>query len=471
MFNKNAVLKLVQNQKKVYYYLLLLNIIISLSIFITQINRYSGDYHSYLYYVNGLHEGKYSFWYFLKEYNTDTFRNPGYPFFLYGLSLVFKSEYFYKGIQFLLIWTSILIIIKLLLNITKSYIAINIFLFLLCVNCVIFIYAPLIYPEALMIFLASLIIYIEMLFDNLKKRKYILLILLYSIMFQVRPAILFIPFMRLFYNLIKYRFQFLLKDITLITFFILSMIPYGLWNKKNHNIFKITPLEGGAGAMYLGYWSPKMVGHVESKLWRNVMYKDVLINFSDEISSENNVKLFNSEMDSVLNICSAYLTDKDKRLLDTMKKNNHLFPTFSAGYTIKREEMLKELSVQHYLNDWKYTVKLKFFSFFRLWYSGLDSNKIVQFPNFDFFLESSSFISTFATLLLFIGYFLFTFFYNRKILLILILPLIWCLYFDIIHLPFVLQSRYTIPVRLLYLLSLSFMIYQTHFKTKENESH
>lgn len=108
-----------------------------------------------------------------------------------------------------------------------------------------------------MIFLVTLILYIELYHDHTKWYNVLLLVVLYAFCFQMRPVILFIPFLRFAYYLFKYRKAYLLKNITFILLFVASLLPYGFWNLKHHHTFKITPLEGGGGVMYLGYWSQK----------------------------------------------------------------------------------------------------------------------------------------------------------------------------------------------------------------------
>lgn len=78
-----------------------------------------------------------------------------------------------------------------------------------------------------------------------------------------------------------------------------------------------------------------------------------------------------------------------------------------------------------------------------------------------------AFLTTFTTLLLFIGYFLYALFRRRDLLLNMMIPLFWCAYFAAIHVPFAIQSRYTIPVRFLYLFVLVYLMYHVHSKKEQ----
>ena len=43
-----------------------------------------------------------------------------------------------------------------------------------------------------------------------------------------------------------------------------------MWNKINHGIFKITPIEGGAGVANFGFWQLKLPnGYTEKFYWGN----------------------------------------------------------------------------------------------------------------------------------------------------------------------------------------------------------
>lgn len=462
------------NKKSTFYFLVSTTIIITVLSFIINKDVISGDQYTYMYYVKGLQVDRYSYWYFLKDYIPDTFRNPGYPIFIYILSFISDSIYFVKIVQLFIFFITLFLMIKLIEKQEDSLVLKNLFLILVNINFVVLSYSAFVFPEVLVMFLITLIVYIELYFSNNNWVKVLILALLYAYCFQVRPVILFLPFFRFLYYLYKHKNLSIIKNLTFIVIFIATLLPYGFWNLKHHKQFKITPIEGGAGAMYLGYWCPKMINHLEDKLWRNVMYKDVLINFEKLENVPHNIVLFNNEIDSVNNICSRFNSKIDSANLILMKKNPDLFVTFNTKYTAERERILKSLAISHYLQDWQYSLKLKTFTFFRLWYTGwsIDDAKehkkslVSQTPII------LAFITTFTTLLIFIFYFLFCLCKRRDILISIIFPLLLCFYFTIFHLPFVIQSRYTIPVRLLYLFSLSFMIYKIHFTKKtKHESH
>ncbi|MDB5228481.1 MAG: hypothetical protein JWN78_2674 [Bacteroidota bacterium] len=462
------------SKKNTYYILLTIVGILSVALLLINLQDFSGDHFTYLNYVKGFQQGRYTYWYFLDDYYPDTFRNPGYPLFLYALSFITPSIILIQVTQLILLLLSLYIMLKLIEHYDNRLELKNLFLLFVIINFVVLSYSPLMYPETLMLLLVTLIVYIEICFENNTWKKILLLVLLYGYCFQVRPVIIFLPFLRVLYFLLHYKKLSLYKNITFLFLFILTLLPYGFWNLQNHHKFQITPLEGGAGAMYLGYWSPKMVGYVEDRYWRNVMHEDRFINFVDPKDIPKNISLFNTEWDSVERICNRYLTPRDSANIQVMKMHPDLFITYNTNYTIQREEMVKALAIRHYMSDWKYTVKLKCYTFFRLWFTGISMK-----PTFKTNLSDSlpiifAFTTGFLSLVLFIFYFLFCLFKRRDIIKTLLLPLLLCLYFDIIHVPFGIQSRYTIPVRFLYLFCVTYMIFNIHFKNRiqsENKKH
>ena len=105
------------NKKGTYYFFTTLVVLLSLILWFINRNVPSGDHYTYLYYIKGFEEGRYSYWYFLKDYIPDTFRNPGFPLFLYGLSFISKSVVFIQFIQ----WILLMVALYLMLRIIEYY--------------------------------------------------------------------------------------------------------------------------------------------------------------------------------------------------------------------------------------------------------------------------------------------------------------------------------------------------------------
>ena len=116
--------------------------IISVVIFLFNLDAFSGDQYTYMYYAKGMHAGKYTYWYMLKDYVPDTFRNPGYPIFIYLFSFISDSMKLIKLTNFIAFATAIYLVFRIIDLYTKqpSYTIKNIFLFLMIFNSHLLIY-------------------------------------------------------------------------------------------------------------------------------------------------------------------------------------------------------------------------------------------------------------------------------------------------------------------------------------------
>lgn len=250
--------------------------------------------------------------------------------------------------------------------------------------------------------------------------------------------------------------------------YVFTMLPYGCWNLKQHGVFSVTPLEGGGGAMYLGYWSYKMPGYIETRYWYN-KYEKNIISFVEDKDVNNNIVAFNKEWDYIDSACAKYLTAQDTLNVKIMRRyTGSLFITYNGTYTYEREKLLKKLAVQHYLDEPSYTFKVKLYTFFRLWFAGLDKNFFLNKPSFiAFVLLVLPFLVTFPAFLLFVLFVPYAIFRRKIAYKEAALLLITMAYFGLIHLPFVLQSRYTIPVRPFMYILISIAICRLFFNSEK----
>src|SRR5688572_24475828 len=244
---RDRFIKLLKSSKTTRL-LFILNIVVSLVIFILLRNDTGGDTHTYIGLADGILSGNYSYWHFLENPFPDTFRNPGYPLFLVFIRIFEKSIITIQIIQLLLYFFSIQLVLGILKNTFQRIEINNLFLIFLLPAVYMPIYTKDIFPEILVTFLILLSFRIQIKLSDSKIYKYVLLGLLYGFMFQVRPVFILVPVIILILNFFTKRQAFNWPgNILLLSVFILTMIPYGLWNKKNHGVFKITSLEGGGG--------------------------------------------------------------------------------------------------------------------------------------------------------------------------------------------------------------------------------
>ncbi len=468
---RNTIINLLEG-KKTYWSLLLLNFIVGLLIFILTGKTLGGDYETYNSLADGLLTGNYSMYHFLPQYFPDTFRNPGYPVFLAFFKLFSSSLLLIQVAQLLLYFATIFLILNIIDHYFEKRLVIkNIFLLLLSGSIYIAIYTPSIAPEILMCFMMTLSFWIDIKLSDKKYFKYLLLGLLYGFIFQVRPVFLFFPLLKFILDWIVLKKEFLLrKNSIILVIYVLTMIPYGLWNYNNHGVFSITSLRGGAEVLNAGYWAQKIPGYKEDRSFANTFFEEPIL-FINRADKEKNIELYNKEWDFIDSSCARFLTLNDSFQINLWHTGQYHFPaTLSGRYTMERERLIKAATINDMMHDKMYVIKSKLYSAVRLWVTG------VQIENFRKATLSGKFILLIPMLLTgtifllsvlfipiaFIKYkFLFTKLYSILILII---------YYGLIHVPFVIQSRYTIPVRMLLLLVLAVSIYHLFLKEKSGKS-
>ena len=349
----------------------------------------------------------------LSNYVPDTFNTPGYPFFLFLIEKISSGLYFIKAIQLLLYSASVILILKIASQYDSGYKLKNIFLVLLLPYVQASFFSMSIQPESLLTFLITLYIYIDS--RNLKPEwKYSALGLLSGCIYLVRPSFLFFPILLFAFKLITQREKFPLGlGISMLVIYFLTIMPYGIWNLKNHSVISITPIEGA------------------------------------------NINAYKNELNYIDSACEQYLSPQDHFNLAEMNNYAGYTKTYNSKYTIEREKLLKKLNLQHLKEDPIQTVKTKLITLPRLWFTGLqlseqnNLNSGKQFFAIYFSIVSAIFFLA-SLILIPIA------FYKKKIAwagsqtaIILIT------YYGLAHVAFALQAKYTIPLRLIVLLLLA----------------
>ncbi len=449
--------------------LLLLNVVVSVVMFLLFFNDPGKDATTYLGLAEGILKGSYSYWNFLEHPMPDTLRNPGYPLFLALFKLFSDSILAIQIAQLVLYIVSIMLALS-VLEILYGNISIkNIFLLILLPSVYVASYTAIIFPEILVTFLLLLIIWTDLKMQSSLK-KYILLGLLFGITFQVRPVILFLPILYIIYQFVVHRNNFsTAHSLLLLTVFFLTMIPYGLWNKSNHGVFKVTSLEGGGGLLHLGYWSFKMPDYYDTRYWGNYCNRE-MIALIDEKDRNENIERYNQEWDIIDSITAPLLTNHDSIMMVFAEKNPSFLKTFNGPYTIKREALLRQFAMENIRADFPFYLKVKFYSAVRLWVTGL---RMKDFNASGPVKKAYLLYPLLITLVAFLAAIILiplAIYRNRKLMTPLLWIIIIILYIGIIHIPFTIQARYTIPVRLELLMVVSVAAWLLFSERKKQDS-
>ena len=409
--------------------------------------------------AEGMHHGSFSAWYFLPVHVPETLRTWGYPFFLYLCQFISKSYWCPQIIQFILFLITIAMVIRLIRHYSSGYTAVNIFLFFLIFNNHIGFYAGVLIAENLTVFFTTLFVYIYILRRD-TFLKFIVLAILCFILFQLRPIFMLFPAMLFFYilifrrTLIKYAFVY-----TLV--FAVTLIPFGLWNKSNHGVFKITPLEGGYGvALQGGYWDYRLpVGFTAPYYWGIAIDDDLL---QPEFMPKNEKPLWARRYIHDWQQMEAELDKGDVTRADSMLKayesdpaykSKRNFYIYTTRYTVEREKMLKEKFINYVKEDPSFYVKTRVYVFFRQWVTGINKKELLAANGIKgYFKVLYPFLVTFIFILCGLFFILYNLIRRNISIKQFHIFFLFIAYIAVVDIPFGVVSRYTVPVHLFVLM-------------------
>ena len=432
--------------RRTLHVLLVLNGVATIGVFIAFRNALGGDYHSYVDLADGILHGNYSMWWFLPVNIPDTFRNPGYPLFLTPFRYLTKSVLPVQIAQLLLYAGSVLLSLKIIRQLGGGIAACNLFLLILLPSINLPYYNTTIFPEIPCMFVICAFVWTDLSRpDNWKKG--VLLALLAGAVFQLRSPMLLFPIAWL---ITRFLFTAGRTNRAMAAMFFglyaLTLLPFSLWNLNHHGVFKPTPLEGGGGVAHMGWWSGKFPGHTEHWYWGNEAGSEML-EFTNVDSIPRNIALYDAEWAGIYRLINPQLTNNDTIMLRAHQEGLGLFKTYSTAYVQLREKLLLDATLNHVLAEPGYTLYYKTYSALRLWITGIQMDEFHRAPLRGKLVQVYPFLLTFFIFLLAIITIPWAFFKDRRLMASSLPLVVWLVYFGTIHIPFVIQARYTIPVR------------------------
>jgi len=454
-------MKLLQS-KKAYYILLILNGMAAIVSFLMAKNTIFPDGKGYLMLAESIAHGKFSSWYFLPQYMPETLRTWGYPFFIYAINLVFKGQLAVKLAQLILYYCTVLLTLGIIKHKTNNISYSNLFLLLLLPNIQIAYYSGLIASESLGTFCTVLFIYIY-LTKPLNWKNALLLALVAFADYQTRPIFILFPFGLFAYELLfKFNKTRLVNIALFLVIYGVLFLPFGYWNLKNHDYFKITPLEGGAGNAQIGYWIYKFPdGYASPPYYFGFVVSEDYLQpaFFDSIQKEKFSKDYDNEWQQINTQLAKYNTAEDTVRLNEMKSYNPVFLVQNSIYTREREKLVWQYVKRDIMADPIYYVKTRLYTFCRDWFTGISKIAFRQAHSKSQKLKLAyPFLTSFIFVFLGLIFISISFLFKKlkwkdfdSVYLLII-------YFGVTNTPFTIQSRYSIPVQLLVIALLAIAI-------------
>ncbi|HPF90520.1 MAG TPA: hypothetical protein PLL57_07670 [Flavobacteriales bacterium] len=436
------------DRRRTFHALLVLNVLMVLVTLWMSRNSMLSDGWSYLNLAEGMLHGKYSMWWVLDGYYADTFRAPGYPFFIACCIKLFGTWKAVKAVNFVLYWAALHYALRTVEHLDPRRSTRSIFLLLLLPMVNIPFYINQLYTEIPV--LAGLTFLMD---AWVRHHRWSFLRaagagLLLGFLILCKPMLVALPVGMVALAWWSGRRRTDVRgQLVMLGMCALSLAPYGMWSLKHHGVFKVTPIQGGGGYMHFAYWCGKMPAYQDTISLRNFT-GDELIRFTPADSVTANIIAFEREWAGVIAQLAPLLTDRDSVMMASWDRLPYAAePTYNTAYAIKREELLSHLALEHMLHDPVYTLTYKAYTAVRLWVIGIQRQ---DFERASFSGKVQMLYATLSTLANFLlALVLLPWAYLRGILqwrttwpLLATVLYVWLL-----HIPFTIQARYTVCAR------------------------
>jgi 4-amino-4-deoxy-L-arabinose transferase-like glycosyltransferase len=438
--------------------LLLLNMLTAAISFTLAYNSDFSDEHGYRLMSEGLSQGRFSSWYFLDHYYPETLRTPAYPIFLFLVGYISNAKLWICLIQLVLYFVGLGLACDLVSRLSGRDTRARIFfLILTAINIQIPYYAGCVSPDFFCILLTILYAYILILKSH--QLKYACLAgVVAGMICMMRPSFLLFPFLITGYFLFKrLGWRYTVLHVVLFT---TTLLPFSLWNYFNHGVFKPTPLEGGAGVAHMGYWSFRLPrNYTEHYYWHNTTEHDLMDPFAFSAEErESNRLIFEQEWKEILIKLDARNSPEDRVEIERMTRYNpYAFKLYNSDYTKDREKLLWMKTLEHiWDNPWFY-FKTRVYSFCRFYFTGVSYNKWNSAASILGKIKTLyPFLITFTCI--FIGFVVGIISAVRSRTPGTFILCAMALYQGVIHVPFAIQARYTVPVHFTILILLALAV-------------
>jgi hypothetical protein len=428
--------------------LLLLNVLVTLGMMWTTRSVMLSDAWSYIALAEGITQGSYSMWWPLGDGYPDTFRTPGFPLLIAFAMTVFGSwkAMVWVNLAFYLaaLWFTLRVVERLDPRLEVR----SLFLVLLLPMVNIPYYIGQVYTEIPVLAFVSASLYLLVGRTHWRWHHGLVLGLLFAGIFQMKPVFLYFPLLYVVVDRLAGRDRSrMVPHVVMLGTYVLLLLPYGFWNQRHHGVFKLTPLEGAGSYMHFANWCGKFPGYTERVYWHNFA-GDELVRFVPEEEIPLHIEAYEREWEGINERIRPLLTAEDSIMLNARDQVAYgVVNTYNTRFTLERERLLVEKSIEHMLSDPWYMIRYKAYTAVRTWVIGI---QVGEFRSASMAGKLKMLYATLSTGIMFLLFVvLVPLALFRKLLRAAdVWPLLaYMAYFTIIYLPFTIQARYSTPVR------------------------
>lgn len=434
--------------RRAFVLLLALNaLMVGITLWLSR-DAFLSDGWTYLGLAEGLLHGRYSMWWPLEAHYPDTFRAPGYPLFIAVFIKLSGSWHTVLVVQFLLYWVALFLTLKVIERYDPRRSTRSLFLLFLLPLMNVPYYIAQLYTEIPVLAALSMVLYLIARPGRWSIPTALSVGALLAFTHLCKPIYVLLPFAITGCALLLDKRSFDMRGhLIMISTFALLILPYGIWSLRNHGVFKVTPIQGSGGYMHFAYWCGKMPGYRDHISLGNFT-GDELVRFTPEDSIPAHIAAFEKEWADINTQLAPLMTRKDSIMLNSRDLLPYIAePTYNTRYSIERERLLNEHAIRRMWNDPWYTLAYKSYSAVRLWVIGIQR---AEFARASMGRKIQMLYGTLSTGFIFVLAFIaMTWAYLRRVIRIRdTWPfLLLILYTGVLHVPFTIQSRYTVCVR------------------------
>lgn len=435
----------------------------------------SADEPTYVALAESMDHGGFSVW--ADRYDpapVDTHRTHGYPAFVWSLRRISTRVTIIFIAQALIHLITLLLVLRYLRAETNGTVKSNVFLLAMLPQLQLLHYVGQVFPEVLMSFLCTAIA-LSYTVRGAGARDLALRVALLALAFWVRPVMLLFPLFVLVADLLVARGAERWSSLrshafVLVAVAMLGPVPFAYWNHVHHGVWKPVPLSGSAVISNMGIWQLRLPGYGTMHYFQHSMFGREFIPWVGDSAAAVYYGRYQDQWRRIDANADPFRTVEDVEQVPRMMADPQRFAARSPGYTIALDRAIAEENRAMIKAEPFYYLATRLYTAVRLWVTNINlpMERIIYKPTPGSFPQVGRpqglvawmkllvpFAITFISFGVGLTFLFISVVRDRKQWVARRYLLYMILYVWLVHIPMVIQSRYTVPVHVLALLCIT----------------